>query len=289
MRDRQGNARALKAFIEAKRVEGRAESTLAYYRQVVGSFDAFTGGRAFQDVRSEDVRSWMSWLLSERGIQPSTLAKYRQVMISFFRWLRMEGRCADDPMSRIGPVKVERRLREPFTPEEVGALRAACRDRRESAIVDLLLVSAVRVSELVELDREGIDFDNLRFQVAGKGRRERMCYLDPRSAESLSLYLLSRTDADPALFVTDREPVTRVSRQVVERVVAAVAQRAGVPRAYPHRFRRTAATTAIRNGMPVEQVQAMLGHSSIDTTMIYVRVVDEDVAESHRRYLAGRI
>jgi integrase/recombinase XerD len=277
-------------FINAKRVAGRANGTLAYYRRTIILLIE-TIGVSYREMTASDIRIFLAYYKTERRCKNSTLSTIQYVLVTFFAWLEKEEYIDKSPARKLDTIKVEKILRLPFSPAEVDALRGATDNLRDRAIIDLFLISAVRVSELCSIDKEDIDFANLEFVVLGKGSKERKCYLDGRSAASIQEYLASRPSEDEceALFATIKKPYRRLDRHCVETIISSVSDAAGVTRAHPHRFRRTAATTALRNGMPVEQVKEMLGHSSVETTMRYVTIAEESVKHSHGEFLAGKI
>ena len=222
-----------------------------------------------------------------RKVSGRYLNSMRLVFNSFFRWLQRRKIIMRNPVDGLEPIKYRQVVKKPLSPEELERVRCACERERDLAIVEFLYSSAVRVSELTQLNREDIRWESDDVMVLGKGNKEREVYLNARAHYHLKLYLDSRTDDNPALFVSTRAPHERLTKAGVEHIVGEIGRMAGVENVHPHRFRRTAATDLLRMGMPIEQVQELLGHVKIETTRIYCTVTREQVRASHRRYMAA--
>ena len=277
------NTRPYMMFFVSKKIEGLSEKTLVYYRMEINAFLQFCI-KPLQSVTTDDLR----YFLATRGnISNVTLDNKRRILNSFFSWLHCEEYITKNPMARLKVIRQEKRVKKPFSEHEIECLRDACDNIRETAILDLLLSTGMRVGELHLLNRSSVDFARGELTVFGKGAKERVCYLNPKASKHLADYLASRTDKDDALIVpANNGGNRRLGITGLEKVVRDIGVRAGVKDVHPHRFRRTAATIAINRGMPVEQVQQMLGHEQIATTMRYAIVALENVKVAHAKYLS---
>lgn len=250
-------------------------------------------------VTTDDVRILLTNMRME-GIELVSIDNDRRVLSTFFGWLFDEGFIKENPMKRIEKVKFQKKVKKPFTEEELEMLRISAKSDRDRAIIEFLFSTGCRVTECERLNINDIDFALRECTVVGKGNKERRVFLSPRCAAILQLYLKSRKDKDPALFVAPFKWVkdsatgkmkqvknpTRLLKSGIENVVKQAGKRAGIPNSHPHRLRRTCATLALRRGMPIEQVSKMLGHSSIETTTIYASSTMEEVKMSHEKYIS---
>lgn len=282
---RLDNGQLLALFLEAKRVEGCSEKTVRYYEITLKKlFSAMN--RPVTEIRTEDLRAYLSDYRLRTDCSKANIDNLRRIFSSFFAWLEDEDYILKSPVRRIHKVKSEKQVKETYTDETLEALRDGCTCLRDLAMIDLLASTGVRVSELVRLNRADIDFEGRECVVFGKGSKERPVYFDARTKVHLKNYLASRTDDNPALFVTLQKPHRRLEISGVEIRVRELGRRLDLCRVHPHKFRRTLATKAIDKGMPVEQVQRLLGHSKIETTMEYAMVDQSNVRISHRKYLS---
>lgn len=276
------NSQYIDMFISAKRVENASARTLTYYDQTIRKCVDYIG-KPVRLIDANDIRRCLSWALTERGCSPTTVNNERRVLSTFFQWLENEDLIRKSPVKRTKALKEERGDKKPFSDEDVAKLREACRSNRERAVIELLLSSGMRVSELCGLDRMDMDMQGRECEVLGKGRKRRMCYFSAEAKLYLERYLASRTDDDPALIVTDKRPTARLSTGAIERMAREIGRRAGVSNTHPHRFRRTMATNNLRRGMKLEEIQQLLGHSNMDTTLIYAKVDHELLKVNARR------
>ncbi len=283
--DETTNEQLLTMFLDAKRVEGCSEKTIRYYETTLKKL--FTGlGIPMVQARTEDLRTYLSEYRQRTDCSKSNIDNLRRIFSSFFSWLEDEDLILKSPVRRIHKVKSEKQVKETYSDETLEALRDGCTCLRDLAMVDLLASTGIRVSELVRLNRADIDFEGRECVVFGKGSKERPVYFDARTKVHLKNYLESRCDNNPALFVTLQNPHRRLEISGVEIRVRELGRRLSVGRVHPHKFRRTLATRAIDKGMPVEQVQRLLGHAKIETTMEYAMVDQGNVKQSHRKYLS---
>lgn len=276
------NSQYIDMFIDAKRVENLSARTLAYYDQTIRKCVGYIG-KPLRLIDANDIRRCLSWAMVERGCTPTTVNNERRVLSTFFQWLENEDIIRKSPVKRTKSLKEERGDKKPFSDEDVARLREACRDDRERAVVELLLSSGMRVAELHGLDRADMDMQGRECEVLGKGRKRRTCYFSAEAKLYLERYIASRTDENPALVVSSRKPTTRLGISAIEGMVRRIGTRAGVANTHPHRFRRTMATNNLRRGMKLEEIQQLLGHSNMDTTLIYAKVDHELLKVNARR------
>lgn len=286
MRTDQNGMNYLQVFLESFRQNGKSEGTIEQYRLHLSRMLSYVG-KNVQEIEDDDLIDYIHKYKQIRKVSNRYLNSIRLVFNSFFRWLQRRKIILRNPVDGLDPIKYRQVVKKPLSPEELERVRCACEKERDLAIVEFLYSSAVRVSELVQLNREDICWESDDVMVLGKGNKEREVYLNARAHLHLKKYLESRTDDNPALFVSGRSPHERLTKAGVEYIVARIGKAAGVENVHPHRFRRTAATDLLRMGMPIEQVQELLGHAKIDTTRIYCTVTREQVRASHRRYMAA--
>ena len=275
---------ATAAFIAAKRIEGCSEKTLTYYRKTIESMTAAVG-KPVQRITTDDIRQYLTTYQMQRKSSKVTIDNIRRILATFYSWLEDEDYIVKSPVRRIHKVKTAKVIKETYTDEVLEQMRDNCDSLRDLAIIDLLASSGMRVGELVALNRDDINFNERECVVFGKGNKERLVYFDARTKIHLRNYLDSRTDGNPALFVTLRAPYNRLQIGGVEMRLRQLGRRLSIPKVHPHKFRRTLATSAIDKGMPIEQVQQLLGHQKIDTTMHYAMVKQQNVKLAHRKYI----
>lgn len=278
------NAGLLDVFIAAKRVEGCSEKSLKYYNATVRHM-LLSLGTPMRDVSTDDLRGYLADYQRERGTSRVTMDNIRRIFSSFFGWLEDEDYILKSPVRRIRRVKTDKTVKETLSDECLEKLRDACEETRDLAMIDMLASTGMRVGELVRLNREDIDFHERECVVFGKGGSERVVYFDARAKVHLLNYLDGRGDANPALFASLAAPHARLLIGGVEARLRGIGRRAGAQKVHPHKFRRTMATRAIDKGMPIEQVQRLLGHVKIDTTMHYAMVNQANVRNSHRKFI----
>lgn len=278
------NKKLLEVFIAAKRVEGCSEKSLKYYDSTVRQM--FSGvNKPTREISTDDLRGYLAGYQKQRASSKVTIDNMRRIFSSFFGWLEDEDYILKSPVRRIHKVKTDKPIKETFSDEGLELLRDACEEIRDLAMVDLLASTGMRVGELVNLNREDINFHERECVVLGKGGSERIVYFDARTKIHLLNYLDSRGDNKPALLVSLTLPHERLLIGGVETRLREIGKRADMQKVHPHKFRRTLATRAIDKGMPIEQVQRLLGHVKIDTTMHYAMVNQANVKSSHRKYI----
>lgn len=274
----------LESFISAKRIEGCSNRTLHYYRTTLESVLSSIG-RPVRQMMTDDLRMFLSAYQERKGVCKTTIDNIRRILSSFYSWLEDEDHIIKSPVRRIKKVRRSKMVKEVFTDEDLENMRDNCGNIRDLAIIDLLSSTGMRVGELVRLDRDDIDFNNRECVVLGKGDKERPVYFDARTKVHLQMYLDARSDDNPALFVSLDRPYERLRISGVEIRLHNLGERLNIHKVHPHKFRRTLATRAIDKGMPIEQVQHLLGHQKIDTTLEYAMVNQNNVKASHRRYI----
>lgn len=280
----KANTELLQAYLSAKKIEGCSEKTISYYQSVIETlFVAIC--KPVYDVTTNDIRNYLSDYQEQRKVCRVTIDNMRRIFSSFFAWLEDENFIVKSPVRRIHRVRTESFVKEVLTDENMEVLRDSCQEIRDIAMIDLLASTGMRVGELVNLNREDIDFHERQCVVFGKGNKEREVYFNARTKIHLQNYLNSRTDNNPALFVSLFNPHTRLSISGVEVRLRTLGRKVNIAKVHPHKFRRTLATMAIDKGMPIEQVQRLLGHVKIDTTLHYAMVNQNNVKMAHRRYI----
>lgn len=276
--------KAIEAFISAKRIEGCSEKTLNYYLNTIEAMVSAIG-KPPQRIMTEDLRRYLTEYQFHRKSGKVTIDNIRRILSSFFSWLEDEDFIVKSPVRRIHKVKTGKMVKDTYTDEALELMRDHSTTERDLAIIDLLASSGMRVGEMVTLNREDINFSERECVVSGKGNKERLVYFDARTKIHLQDYLNSRTDSNPALFVSLNAPHERLMIGGVETRLRELGKRLHMLKVHPHKFRRTLATTAIDKGMPIEQVQQLLGHQKIDTTMHYAMVKQQNVKLAHRKFI----
>lgn len=285
MRQTVDNGDLLELFLTAKEVEGCSPKTIAYYEATLQHMESWLS-KPIAHVSSDDLRKYLSEYELERGSSKVTIDNIRRILSSFFSWLEDEDYIVKSPVRKIKRVKTAVKAKETLSDEDLEALRDSCDSKRDLAMVDLLASTGMRVGELIRLNIDDVDIQGRECVVMGKGNKQRPVYFDARTKLHLTAYLESRKDGNPALFVSLNGRRQRLSVCTIEKRIKALGEKAQVGRVHPHKFRRTLATHAIDKGMPIEQVQKLLGHSKIETTMRYAMVNQGNVKASHEKYLS---
>lgn len=279
------NSKLLKLFLSAKQVEGRSKKTISYYNSTISKmFDKLE--KRVDNISTDDLRNYLAVFKKERNSSKITIDNIRRIFSSFFTWLEDEDYILKNPVRRIHRVKTGHVVKEVLSDESLEILRDNCDEVRDLAMIELLISTGVRVGELVNLNIDDINFYERECVVFGKGESERIVYFDARTKIHLIQYLEERTDDNPALFVSFKKPNKRLGINGVETRLRLLGKKSNISRVHPHKFRRTMATLAIDKGMPIEQVQRLLGHVQIDTTMQYAMVNQNNVKIAHRRFIS---
>ena len=278
------NEEFLRMFLDAKKVEGCSDRTINYYRVTIEHLIANIN-TVVRKISTEEIREYLAEYQKRNNCTNVTVDNIRRNISSFFSWLEEEDYILKSPMKRIHKIKTKIVVKNVISDESIEKLRDNCLELRDLAIIDLLYSTGIRVGELVNLNIDDIDLDGRECVVYGKGDKERRVYFDAKAKVHLKNYIDSRNDDNAALFVTLDSPHERLKISGVEIRLRQLGRRLNLDRVHPHKFRRTMATRAIDKGMPIEQVQKILGHSQIDTTMQYAMVNQTNVKTSHQKYM----
>ena len=278
------NDEILQRFLSSKRLEGCSSKTLNYYNTTIQKMLREVN-LPLSEMQTDDLRKYLSRYQLLHNSSRVTIDNMRRIFSSFFAWLEDEEYILKSPVRRIHRIKTSRVVREIFSDEDIELLRENCVHARDLAMLDLLLSTGIRVGELVNIDVSDVDFEERQCVVLGKGNHERIVYFDAKTKLHLLEYLEQREGTSKALFVSLHKPYQRISIAAVELRLKQIGRNANIQNVHPHKFRRTLATMAIDKGMPVEQVQKLLGHIRIDTTMHYAMVNESNVKISHRKYI----
>ena len=278
------NSALLENFLAAKHVEGCSERSIKYYKSTLQKAITILQ-KPFNQIETEDLRQYLSNYQKINNASRMTIDNVRRILSTFFTWLEDENYILKSPVRRIHKIKTAKLVKETYSDETLVLLRDNCKTARDLAIIDMLASTGMRVSELVTLNRQDVDFVNRECVVFGKGSKERPVYFDARTKIHLLNYLNERKDNNPALFVSLLEPHNRLQISGVEIALRKLGRSLNIQKVHPHKFRRTLATQAIDKGMPIEQVQKLLGHQKIDTTMEYAMVDQQNVKTSHKKYI----
>ena len=286
MRTDQNWLNYLQMHLDGFRQNGKSTGTIEQYNLHLSRMLSYVA-KNVQDIEDDDLIAYMYKYRALRKVSNRYMNNMRLVFNCFFRWLQRRKVILRNPVDGLEPIKYRQVVKKPLSPEELEKVRCACERERDLAIVEFLYSSAVRVSELCQLNREDVSWQADDVLVLGKGNKEREVYLNARAHLHLRQYLESRTDSNPALFVGVKAPHERLSKAGIRNILSKIGSAAGVENVHPHRFRRTSATDLLRMGMPIEQVQELLGHVKIETTRLYCTVTKEQVRASHRRYMSA--
>lgn len=279
------NKSMIDSFISSKQVEGCSERTIKYYKEIIEKFvNSFD--KSIKQISTNEIRNYLSNYKENSSCESTTIDNVRRVLSSFFSWLEDEDYIIKSPVRRIHKIKTAVVVKEVLTDENLERLRDECENIRDLSLIELLISTGMRVGELVNLNINSLNFEDRSCIVLGKGNKEREVYFDAKTKLHLKEYISKRNDSNDALFVSMREPHQRLSISGIELIIRTLGINSNINKVHPHKFRRTLATMAIDKGMPVEQVQKLLGHVKIETTMNYALVNQSNVKISHRRYIA---
>ena len=274
----------VESFLAAKQTEGCSLKTLKYYKTTI-LIAKSSIGKCVKDIQTDDLRNYLTRYQQGKGLSKVTVDNVRRILSSFFSWLEDENYILKSPVRRIHKIKTTICIKETYSDESLEQMRDGSPQLRDVAMIDMFSSTGVRVGEMVLLNRDDIDFENRECIVLGKGDKERIVYFDARTKIHLQEYLNSRKDENPALFVSLKSPHRRLSINGIESRLRKLGRKLKIHRVHPHKFRRTMATMAIDKGMPIEQLQRLLGHRRIDTTLQYAMVKQNNVKFAHRKYI----
>jgi site-specific recombinase XerD len=282
--EKEDSKNLIMMFIAAKRVEGCSEKTLKYYQTTIDTMVSFLS-KNVRHILTEDLRTYLTEYQSKNQSSRVTIDNIRRILSSFFSWLEDEDYILKSPVRRIHKIKTASNIKEIYSDEDLEKMRDNCEELRDLAMIDMLVSTGMRVGEMVLLNRDDINFSERECIVFGKGDKERIVYFDARAKLHLQEYLDNRTDNNPALFVTLRTPHGRIQIGGIEHRLREMGKQLNISKVHPHKFRRTLATMAIDKGMPIEQLQRLLGHQRIDTTLQYAMVKQSNVKLAHKKYI----
>ncbi len=281
---RKSNTHLTELFISSKRIEGCSEKSLKYYESTISAMINDVG-KDIKCVDTDDLRAYLTNYQQQRNSSKVTIDNIRRILSSFFSWLEDEDYILKSPVRRIHRIKTSSNIKETYSDEDLELMRDNCSELRDLAMIDLLASTGMRVGEMVLLNREDINFNERECVVFGKGSKERLVYFDARTKIHLQNYLECRTDNEQALFVTLKAPYNRLTIGGVEARLRSFGRKLSISKVHPHKFRRTLATMAIDKGMPIEQLQQLLGHQRIDTTLKYAMVKQSNVKLAHKKFI----
>lgn len=277
----------IEGFLSAKNVEGCSKRTISYYKSTIENLMIYMSNcaKSLREIETNDIRKYITDYANNHSSNKTTLDNIRRIISSLFSWLEEENYIIKSPARRVHKIKTGKTIKTVYSDEELELLRDSSKNIRNLAIIDILSSTGMRIGELVNLKIADVDFDKRECKVLGKGNKERIVYFDARAKIHLKQYLLSRHDVEKALFVSLNRPYKPLKISGVEIMLRTLGKELNINRVHPHKFRRTLATRAIDKGMPIEQVQILLGHSKINTTMHYAMVNQNNVKQSHRKYI----
>ncbi len=274
----------IESFLSAKRIEGCSEKTIKYYKSTIEIMYS-TISKGVRHIQTEDLRTYLTDYQQKNNSSKVTIDNIRRILSSFFSWLEDEDYIIKSPVRRIHKVKTTTNVKETYTDEEIEKMRDSCDELRDLAIIDMLVSTGMRIGEMVRLNTSDINFNERECVVLGKGDKERIVYFDAKTKLHLKNYIDNRTDDNPALFVSLKYPYERIKIGGIESRLREIGKQLNIHKVHPHKFRRTLATMAIDKGMPIEQLQQLLGHKRIDTTLQYAMVKQSNVKNAHRKYI----
>lgn len=280
----QENNKYIESFIAAKRVEGCSEKTIVYYKTTIENMIVAVK-KNVRKIITDDLRIYLTEYQNEKNLSKVTVDNVRRILSSFFSWLEDEDYILKSPVRRIHKVKTTMNIKETYSDESLELMRDNCTELRDLAIIDMLSSTGMRVGEMVLLNKSDVNFSDRECVVLGKGDKERIVYFDARTKIHLMNYLESRTDNNEALFVSLKGKHDRLKIGGIEVRLREIGKALGIEKVHPHKFRRTLATVAIDKGMPIEQLQHLLGHRRIDTTLQYAMVKQSNVKYAHKKYI----
>ena len=280
------NSRLISSFLSAKQVEGCSFKTIEYYQSIINKMITKVN-KPIKKISTEDIRQYLSDYKEEQQTSLTTIDNMRRIFSSFYSWLEDENYIVKSPVRRIHKIKTEKNVKTTFSDENIERMRDYCKNNiRNLVLIELLLTTGIRVGELVNLNISDINLEDRSCIVLGKGNKQREVYFDAKTKIHLQEYLNKRNDNVEALFVSKNKPHQRLSISGIELIIKKIGKNIDLDNAYPHKFRRTLATMAIDKGMPIEQVQKLLGHVKIETTMHYAMVNQSNVKISHKKYIS---
>lgn len=276
----------LQLFLIRKKTEGKSDQTLEQYQLHLSKLLQCLN-KSLDKITEDDLFIYLASYKKSRNVSNTYLDNMRLVFSSFFTWINNKGYIHKNPSIGLEPIKTKKKIKKPFTDEELEKLRRSCAQERDIALIEFLYSTGVRASELITLNQSDVNLSGKSVIVLGKGNKEREVYLTATAALHLKNYLNNRIDDNDALFVSARKPHKRLTVSGLENILKKIGELAGVEKCHPHRFRRTMATNVLKKGAPLEEVKELLGHTKLDTTMIYCSISRENVKYTHQRLMSA--
>lgn len=274
-----------KEYLVSKKIEGLTDETLKQYRYSLERF-CDKVRKPVAVINSQDIRLYLYGISKESKMSDKSLENQRTYIRSFFKWLALNGYINSDPSANITTIKCEKKERQPLSDTEMESLRGACKTLREKAIVETLYSTGCRVSELINIKIDDIDFEKREIRVFGKGKKHRVVFLNAKALLTIRLMLGSRKYEYEYLFENDRAPHGKLGKRSIEKLIKKLGSDAQISgKVFPHRIRHTTATDALRRGMSIEQVQLLLGHENVSTTLEYAKVNRDELKDKHAKYI----
>ena len=280
--------RRIKYYLGAKRIDGLSDKTLGNYRCNLEMFAARVNKSAAK-VTTDDIRGYISYLDETRHLKDTSLQTHINTLRAFFGWLHTEERIKKNPMSKIKSLKLDKKgARQALTVEELERLRDACKTYREKALIEFLVSTGCRLSEVAQLRAADLNLADRSVQVTGKGDKDRVVYFSVRARLMVQEYIVQRKGGD-GLFVSNKSPYEPLKPRAIQRIVRSLSERAGLEgRVHPHLLRHTFATHALNGGMDVTVIQRLLGHEDIATTQIYAELNEEGVSSIYAQGMSNK-
>lgn len=274
-----------KAYFVSRKIEGLSQNTLDLYHLYLNDF-FFTVNKPLMEINSNDIRVYLYQLQVQRGISNRTLDSRRAAIHAFFEWSTNENYIPKNPCSAVRKINYERNPKEPLNDTELEMVRISCQTIREKALVEFLYSTGARVSEVVNMKISDIDFNRREVMLFGKGNKYRKSYISAKCVLYLYEYLNTRRGISEYLFISERQPYGNLKKEAIEKIIKELGYRANLENTLtPHIFRHTLATDLLNRGTPITEVQKILGHENINTTTIYAKVSDQDIKNSHNKYI----
>ena len=279
--------RRIKYYLGAKKIDGLSERTLKNYKY---NLELFAGRvtKSAAKVTTDDIRGYIAYLDETRHLAETSLQTHINTLRAFFGWLHVEEKIKKNPMAKIKSLKLDKKgARQALSVEELERLRDACEGYREKALVEFLVSSGCRLSEVVQLSASDLNLTDRSVQVTGKGDKDRSVYFSVRARLMLQEYIQERKGGE-GLFCSCKSPYQPLKQRAIQRIIHNISERAGLAaRVHPHLLRHTFATHAINGGMDVTVIQKLLGHEDVSTTQIYAALNDETIRHQYNKFIAA--
>lgn len=300
------NELIIKKFIIAKTARGLSKNTIREYkRSLLEIFQRI--GKPYSQITADDIRIYLAIRVNRDKVSKTTANNERRNLSAFYTWLQKEEILLKNPMSKVEAIKETKKKKKAFDNMELEKIRYACHNEYERALVEVLISTWARITEVSEMQID--DIDGNKIIVHGKGDKYREVYLTAKAQLAIETYLKLRKDGSPYLFPKGVKMKEMTKKGIspknlhkwwinpnnivnekrdsgsLEATIRNIGKRADVSNVHPHRFRRTGATMALKAGMPLIEVSKLLGHESVGTTQIYLDIDDSQLEATHERYV----